>query len=140
MTISTLLNELVKVKQTNHSTWIACCPAHDDKNPSLAIRQVDDGRILIHCFAGCSAAEILDALGLSFDDLYPATNPATTHKPLRKIFDAHTTLQLLQFESSLVLECARTLNRGDQLTNKDFARLFQAAERIQRVCEAGGLK
>jgi hypothetical protein len=139
MTTNTLLNTLVKVKQTNHSTWIACCPAHDDKNPSLAIRQVDDGRILIHCFAGCSAAEILDALGLSFDDLYPTTNPAIAHKPLRKIFDAHTTLQLLQFESSLVLECARTLNRGDQLTNKDFARLFQAAERIQRVCEAGGL-
>lgn len=139
MTTITLLNALAKVKQTNHSTWIACCPAHDDKNPSLAIRQVDDGRILIHCFAGCSAADILDALGLSFDDLYPEKNVDITHKPLRKIFDANTTLQLLQFESSLVLECARTLNRGEQLTDKDYDRLFKATERIQRVCEVGGL-
>ena len=139
MTSNTLLNALVKVKQTNHSTWIACCPAHDDKNPSLAIRQVDDGRTLIHCFAGCSATEILDALGLSFDDLYPAKNLDTTYKPLRKTFDAHTTIQLLQFESLLVLECARTINRGEKLTDQDFDRLLKAAERIQRACEAGGL-
>ena len=139
MSIQTLLNSLNKVKQTTRQNWIACCPAHDDNTPSLSIKEVDDGRILIHCFAGCSAAEILDALGLSFDDLYPEKNPAIAHKPLRKIIDAHTTLQLLQFESTLVLECARTLTRGDHLTDKDFDRLFQAAERIQRVCEAGGL-
>ena len=138
MTNNTLLTALDKVKQTHHSTWIACCPAHDDKNPSLAIRQIDDGRTLIHCFAGCSATEILNALGLSFDDLYPTKNPDATYKPLRKIFDAHTTVQLLQFESLLVLECARTINRGEQLTDQDFDRLLKATERIQRVCEAGG--
>lgn len=138
MTVNTLLNALDNVKQTNHSTWIACCPAHDDKNPSLSIRQIDDGRTLIHCFAGCSASEILDTIGLSFDDLYPINNPNSTYKPLRKIFDAQTAVQLLQFESSLVLECARTINRGELLTNQDFDRLSKAVDRIQRVCESGG--
>lgn len=139
MTTDTLLNALVKVKQTNQSTWIACCPAHDDKNPSLSIRQVDDGRILIHCFAGCSAFEILDSIGLSFADVHPKSNLGSTFKPLRKIFDTHTALQLLQFESSLVLEYARTINRDERTTDQDFNRLFKAVERIQRVCEAGGL-
>ena len=139
MTTNTLINALDKVKQTNHSTWIACCPAHDDRNPSLAIREIDNGRVLIHCFAGCSAIEVLTAVGLSFDDLYPIKYPDATYKPLRKVFDAYTALQVLQFESSLVLECSKTLSRDEQLTDQDFDRLFKATERIQRVCEAGGL-
>ncbi|QKM64648.1 DNA primase [Polynucleobacter tropicus] len=139
MTIDTLINRLNKVKQTNHLTWIACCPAHDDRNPSLAIRQIDDGRTLIHCFAGCTPNEIVGSIGLSLQDLYPEKNQDATYKPFRKIFDAHTSLQLLKFESLLVLECARTINRGELLNYQDRDRLFKAAERIQRVCEAGGL-
>jgi hypothetical protein len=33
---------------------MACCPAHDDRNPSLSVRRAPDGRVLVHCFAGCS--------------------------------------------------------------------------------------
>ena len=139
MTTDTLLNTLVKVKQTNHSTWIACCPAHDDRNPSLAIREVDDGRTLIHCFAGCSPNEILEAVGLSFDDLYPTSCPDITHKPLRKVFDANTALLLLQFESSLVLAHTKKMEHGEIISSHDLDRLSKAVERIQRVCEAGGL-
>ena len=39
------------------------CPAHDDRAASLSWRLADDGRELLHCFAGCSFAEILAALG-----------------------------------------------------------------------------
>jgi hypothetical protein len=140
MSIETLLNNLNKVKKTNYSTWIACCPAHDDRNPSLSIRVVDDGRVLIHCFAGCDANEILEAVGLSFDALYPESFLGRTYKPLRKVFDATSALKLLQFESSLVLEYAKTINRGSGLSNYDLERLSRANERIQRVCEAGGLE
>ena len=139
MTTHILLNMLDKVKQTKHSTWIACCPAHSDKNPSLAIREVDDGRTLIHCFSGCTASEILEAVGLSFDDLYPSTYPDTPYKPLRKFFDANSALQLLQFESSFILEYAKAIHRGEALESYDLDRLFKAVERIQRVCEAGRL-
>jgi hypothetical protein len=47
--------------------WTARCPAHDDRNPSLSIRDADDGKVLVHCFAGCdqrSVIEELKALGL----------------------------------------------------------------------------
>jgi hypothetical protein len=42
--------------------WIACCPAHDDRNPSLSLKDTDDGRILVHCHAGCEQRVVIDAL------------------------------------------------------------------------------
>jgi hypothetical protein len=44
------------------STWLARCPAHDDDDPSLALRDGDDGRILVHCHAGCDQRDVIDAL------------------------------------------------------------------------------
>lgn len=51
-------------------TWSAQCPAHDDRDPSLSIRMVDDGAVLLHCFAGCPNDEVVAALGLAFSDLF----------------------------------------------------------------------
>jgi hypothetical protein len=41
--------------------WMAHCPAHDDKQPSLSI-SYRDGVVLIHCHAGCAQAEVISAL------------------------------------------------------------------------------
>jgi len=43
-------------------TWFACCPAHDDREPSLAIRDGDDGRVLVHCHAGCEQRDVIAIL------------------------------------------------------------------------------
>ncbi|MCB2199508.1 AAA family ATPase [bacterium] len=51
--------------------FLAQCPAHDDKNPSLSIAEAPDGRVLMHCQAGCTIESILEALGLKMADLYP---------------------------------------------------------------------
>ena len=51
--------------------YLVRCPAHDDKRPSLAIRERHDGALLVRCHAGCATEDILDALGLGFADLYP---------------------------------------------------------------------
>jgi putative DNA primase/helicase len=42
--------------------WMAPCPAHDDTTPSLAIRDTDDGRVLVKCHAGCKQTEVIRAL------------------------------------------------------------------------------
>lgn len=52
--------------------WIARCPAHDDRRPSLAVRERDDGSLLVHCHGGCSTDAVLGALRLTWADLYPA--------------------------------------------------------------------
>ena len=43
------------------SGWMAKCPAHEDRNPSLSIREVD-GKVLLHCHAGCSQRDVIAAL------------------------------------------------------------------------------
>jgi hypothetical protein len=69
---------LVNARKTGTSRWVAQCPAHPDRSPSLSIREGDDGRVLTHCFGGCSPARIADALGLKIRDLFvgPPPNPA----------------------------------------------------------------
>lgn len=47
------------------------CPAHDDCNPSLSMSEGDDGKILIYCYAGCTAKEICSAMGWSLSALFP---------------------------------------------------------------------
>jgi 5S rRNA maturation endonuclease (ribonuclease M5) len=51
--------------------WSAKCPAHDDRRASLSISEGKDGRVLLHCFAGCACDEILSAVGLTKRDLFP---------------------------------------------------------------------
>ena len=74
MSINLLLSNLQKVKKRGNNCWLACCPAHDDSDPSLAIRLVDDGRILIKCFAGCSTLDVVHAVGMEIKDLFPAVD------------------------------------------------------------------
>lgn len=42
--------------------WIACCPAHHDRKPSLSICDADDGKVLVRCHAGCEQARVIAAL------------------------------------------------------------------------------
>ena len=52
-------------------TWSACCPGHDDAHPSLAIGLKSNGRITLHCYAGCDIWQILAPLAIELHDLYP---------------------------------------------------------------------
>lgn len=49
--------------------WMAQCPAHEDRSPSLSIQRNADGRVLVHCFAGCEGDDVIGALGLEWRDL-----------------------------------------------------------------------
>src|SRR5437764_432456 len=53
--------------------WMARCPAHDDRSPSLSLKLAQDGRLLLYCFAGCTVHDIVTRLGLSLRDLFPPT-------------------------------------------------------------------
>ena len=73
--IGDLLDRLEKVRQTGEGQYVACCPVHGDRNPSMGIKEVigDDGyrKVLIHCFAcHASAQEVTEALGLPMSVLF----------------------------------------------------------------------
>jgi DNA primase len=59
MTADTLIRALEA--RRSGSCWMARCPAHDDRNPSLSIREVD-GKVLVRCHAGCAQQAVIDAL------------------------------------------------------------------------------
>ena len=47
------------------------CPAHADREPSLSVGEGSDGRVLLHCFAGCAPDAIAKAVGLELVQLFP---------------------------------------------------------------------
>jgi hypothetical protein len=71
MSANALLARLDRVRQTGPSRWLARCPAHEDRSPSLSIRELSDGRILLHDFGGCGTDEVLRACDLTMADLFP---------------------------------------------------------------------
>ena len=83
--LSTLLSRLDAV--TRHGDgWQARCPAHEDRNPSLSVR-TQDNRILVKCFAGCSADSIMRAAGLSMHDLFTDTLAPHTARHVVATYD-----------------------------------------------------
>jgi hypothetical protein len=70
MNVDQFLSRLEAVRGRD-GAWNARCPAHDDRDPSLSVTTGDDGRVLIHCHAGCGAVAVVEAVGLKISDLMP---------------------------------------------------------------------
>ena len=82
MKIEDILSRFEGVEQQGPDSWMARCPAHGDNNPSLSITRKPDGKVLMHCFTGCTVEEICAAVGLKLSDLMPER--AKAEKPARK--------------------------------------------------------
>jgi len=67
--LNDVLGKLSGVRKSG-SGYTALCPAHDDAHNSLSLREAD-GKVLLHCFAGCSFGSILTALDIKFDPKTP---------------------------------------------------------------------
>lgn len=138
MRVEMLLSELQGVKRTGPSRWQARCPAHVDRSPSLAIRELDDGRVLLHCFAGCDVQEVLSAVSLDMSALFPERT-IQHGKPERRPFPATDVLRCVAFEALVVMCAATALLAGEPFTATDRARLVLASARIQAALTAAGL-
>lgn len=123
-----VLARLDKVKTTGRSKWIACCPAHDDRDPSLSITEANDGKVLLKCWAGCTAAEIVEAIGLGLRDLFP-DNGQYQGRPARK----GPSRQAVDFERKIVAVATALKQRGETLNEKNQARLELARRRLEAM-------
>ena len=66
------------------SHWMAPCPTHEDRDPSLSIRDADDGKVLVHCHAGCDQSVVIGELrsrGLWNSTSDHCQRPATRQSP-----------------------------------------------------------
>ena len=126
-----VLDRLAGLRQSAPGRWIARCPAHEDRSPSLSIRELEDGRVLLHCFAGCGAGDVLAAIGLRMGDLFD--KPIAHHlPPVRGGFSARELLELNAHEATVVALLASDA-RQRQLTTAEFERLGLAAARLSKV-------
>ncbi len=100
MTPETFLSRLDGVRELRPGRWVARCPGHEDKSPSLSISVKDDGAVLFHCHSGCHPDDVIAALGLTWKDLYPYRNRAAYEAALaaghryRQKLDANTDLKV----------------------------------------------
>lgn len=68
--IDRVIGRLTGVKRTAGG-WIALCPGHSDRVPSLKVAVASDSKVLLHCHAGCRTEEVVAAIGLCMADLFP---------------------------------------------------------------------
>lgn len=130
MSVGALLDRLDGVRGTGPGRWIARCPAHEDRRPSLAIREVDDGTVLVRCFAGCGASEVVSAVGLELRDLFVPRHEGHARRPERRAFPAADVLVALADEVLIAAMAAERLARGEVLLAADRERLAVAASRL----------
>ena len=66
--IDLILSRLAGVRPISGG-FIAKCPAHEDRKPSLTVRDTGD-KILMNCHAGCETLAVVEAIGLEWSDLF----------------------------------------------------------------------
>ncbi len=71
MSLDDVLTLLDQVRHTSHG-WQARCPAHDDRHPSLSIKEGDEG-LLVKCWSGCDLEAICAAVHIRVADLFYKT-------------------------------------------------------------------
>lgn len=133
MAVDMLISRLAKVKRTGKDSWIACCPAHSDRTPSLTVRELEDGRILVHCFSGCAAVDVVAAVGLEMTDLFP--DRLGDFKPVSQPFSAMDVLRALRRESGVLAIAVAHVAEGKPIQVEHKARIDLAAERIADAAE-----
>lgn len=131
--VDRLLDRLERVKQTTPGSWLARCPAHEDKGPSLSIRQLDDGRVLLNDFGGCESEAVLTSLGMTFADLYPQRLPGVGYAQTHSRIPARDLLELISEETSVVAIVAADFLASRSISEVNWQRLATAASRIHRA-------
>ncbi len=132
MNINEIIDRLDKVKANGADKWVACCPAHDDKSPSLAVKDTGD-RVLLHCFGGCTVQDICAAIGIGIHDLFidgKAPRQIVPGVSRRQLADA------LETELLILAQCAGRRSRGEGFSDTDTDRELIAWKRVDAARRA----
>jgi len=79
--IENMLSRLERVRRVGNG-WMARCPAHEDRSPSLKLAVGEDGRVLVSCKVGCKTEDVLDSLGLAWRDLFDQSGSPPRQVPV----------------------------------------------------------
>ena len=136
MTAEALLDRLDGVRQVAAGRWRASCPAHQGTNHDvLSIAETGDGTVLLKCFHGCAASDIVAAVGLQLSDLFPRVEWQATgvhHARPRRRPRVDWPALILACERDLIV-CKILLNavsNREPITDSDAIAASAAATRV----------
>lgn len=138
--LENLLSHLEGVRKTGTDRYTARCPAHNDRRASLSIRGLDDGRVLVHCFAGCAVDDVTRAAGLELTDLFPPPSEDDHHRPrARRPFIVRDAILALRRELTVAWVILADVAAGKTLTDFDRQRAALARDRcVALITELAG--
>ena len=127
MSIQKVVDRLDFCKSAGANKWMARCPAHDDRGPSLSLTEKPHkvtGELtpLIYCHAGCSSEDVLAAVGLGWEDVLPEKlehNPAQRTRTPQKSLD--------EWKVEIVMA---DLAAGKKLSEQDKSEARAAMQRL----------
>jgi hypothetical protein len=132
MSADDLLSRLEGVLRTGADRWMAKCPSHEDKRASLSIRETGDGTVLINCFAGCGAADVVASVGLEFDALFPP-KPLEHARALPRPVFREDVFDLIRFEATVIWLIGCDMRQKKEIQEQDYQRLGQAIAKLERI-------
>ncbi|HET8688224.1 MAG TPA: CHC2 zinc finger domain-containing protein [Methanosarcina sp.] len=139
MRVDEFISRLTKVRRTAKNSWLACCPAHDDKNPSMTVSEGSDGRILVHCFSHeCSITDIAEAVGLKVSDLMPENVGFHRLKPMKMAVNPKDALCAVKTDMTVALVIAKDMQKGIVPDEQTSLLLGKLIGRIQMAIDLSG--
>ena len=123
MSVEAILMMLEGVKPSGKGRWMALCPVHGDRSPSMGIKECDDGTVLMNCFAcGANGMEIAEAAGVSSSELFPpdSSRPVGPSREQRATIETDKVIMLI-YEADK--------RGGREQTLADYRRYRLATER-----------
>ena len=133
--INDFLDRLDLVRESSNGRWRAKCPVHQSersRSRTLSIGVADSGAVLLNCFAGCSAEQIVKAVGLELTDLFPP-DPYYKNYNHRPRKDLRAIMNNAQHAATFVEVGARALLRGEQMSPDDKKMLAEAANHLREM-------
>lgn len=121
--------------QRQGNGWRTRCPACGGTSRKLAIAE-RDGRVLVHCFAGCGGDDVLAAVGLRWADLHPPRHWPQSREERERARQAIreagivSAVEVLALESAVIEAAGRQLQGWQCLSVEDDTRLSEAVERV----------
>lgn len=111
----------------------AQCPAHDDRNPSLAVTAIE-GQVLIYCHAGCNTESVVRALDMTLADLFDTPRGATYVYPDDRRVHRDPQKRFRQSGNTR----GRSLFRADLVANAELVYVVEGEKDVLAVEAAGG--
>lgn len=102
---------LLNAKRVGRGKWVALCPAHPDKHPSLSITEGRKHPVVFKCMsAGCTQDEVIHAMGMTWKDIL-GERPKMSKEASARLRDEQTLYALRELKRALVSPAGALLAR-----------------------------